>query len=353
MKTIMRYNLQRFLLASATTIALFAATNGRANLLAYEGWDYTAGGTFVGGNGGLGWNAGWIANGSANSGNIIALSGSLTYNDGFGNTLAVSGNRGFITADGSATGDNIVGGTAAQSTPGRALSFSRGTSGLTESTWISLLALRTGIPNPTPGAAPNDYLYGRATQPAGFFYNATPTSTTVGNEHLVVGRATQSTETTHPEWANDTWALVQQGTALASKVSNVNMAAPPADFLLIRIDHIGSTVNDAANADTARLWINPRLDVVPSDASADVVFNASEYAAGGAAPANTTRDFIFNRIRLFAGNAQTTPSGRSYGSVEMDELRIGETFADVTPIPEPSVAVFSGLAVLMLFRRRK
>lgn len=351
----MRNNSRNWVMAvGLATLAL--TSTARAQLLAYEGWDYTPDTTFVGLNGGSGWAAGWIANGSANTANIIARLGSLTYNDGFGNSLATTGNRGFITADGTAaTGDNI-GGTAAQSQPGRAFSFSRGDSGLTESTWISVLALRTGIPNPTPGAAPNDYLYGRATQPAGFFYNATPTSTTVGNEHIVVGRATQSAETIHPEWPNDTWALVQQGDAQKSKVSNVNLASAPADFLLIRIDHIGSTVNDVANADTARLWINPRLDVVPSDASADVVFNASEYLVGGAAPANATRDFIFNRFRMFAGSAQTTPSGRSYGSVEMDELRVGLTFLDVAPIaiiPEPSVAVLSALGLLFFLRRRK
>ena len=344
----MRYNLQRSLLASATTIALFAATNGRANLLAYEGWDYTAGGTFIGGTGGTGFSSGWLVNGG-NVNNSIALTGSLSYSDGFGHTLLTTGNRGFITADGTATGDNILNGALSQSSPLRPFSFSRGLDGTTVSTWISVLALRTGIPNPTPAAPPNDFLYGRAVGPAQFFYQSVATATTAGNEHFGFGRGTQSSET-DTSLAHDTWAVVQQGNANASKVSNVNMASAPADFLLMRVDHIGSTVNDLANADTLRVWINPALGSVPSDASADIVFNANEFAAA----LGVNRDFIFNKVRMFAGNVQTTPSGRSYGSLEMDELRIGESFADVTPlVPEPSVALLGGLAIVAFFWRRK
>ncbi len=332
--------------STALTLTLFFAVthSTQANLLAYEPWDYTSGATFVGGGGGFGFSSAWLLNGG-NAANNFVLQGGFTYTDAHGNSLAVSGNRALVTGDGSATGDNI-GGTAAGSQPLRPFDFARGVDGTTVSTWISVLALRTGLPNPTPAAAPDDYLYGRA---AGvqFFYQST-TATTAGNEQFSIGRATQSSETVK-EWPNDTWAVVQQGNANASKVSNVGFATPPADFLLIRIDHIGAAANDLANADTMHMWINPLLDTVPDDATADVVFNSNEYAAA----LSVNRDFNFNKLRIFGGSAQTTPSGRSYGSIELDELRVGETFADVTPIPEPSVFALAGLALLGFALRRK
>ncbi len=36
-----------------------------------------------------------------------------------------------------------------------------------------------------------------------------------------------------------------------------------------------------------------------------------------------------------------------------DEIRIGDSYASVTPVPEPSAALLSGLGVMMLLRRRK
>jgi hypothetical protein len=333
----------------ATTV-IAGAVSARAALLAYEGWDYTAGGTFNGLNGGFGFSSAWLLNGGAGgANNMVVNAGGFTYTDGNANSLVVVGNRGFVTGDGSATGDNIAGGLSGTSQPLRPFSFNRGTDGSTVSTWISVLALRTGIPNPTPGAPPADYLYGRS---AGvqFFYQST-TSTAQGNEQFTMGRGTQSSETA-TALANDTWSVLQQGNANAVKVSSVDFASPPADFLLIRIDHVGSTVNDLANADTLRMWINPLLDTVPTDASADITLNANEFAAA----LGINRDLNFNKLRIFAGNAQTTPSGRSYGSLEVDELRVGETFADVTPftmVPEPSIGVVGGLGLLFFLRRRK
>ncbi len=321
-----------------------AVPTAQAALLAYEGFDYATG-VLSGNNGGVGWNGAWIVGGNANNSQVVA--GSYTYTDINGYSLITSGNRAHITGDGSATGDNL-GGNNAGASPLRLLNAGRGLSGGLETTWISLIALRTGIPNPSPAAAPNDYLYGRAIG-AQFFYQST-TASTAGNEQFSIGRATQSSET-DTSWANDTWSVSQQGNANGQKVSNVNFANSPADFLLIRIDHIGSTVNDAANADTLRVWINPTdLNLIPSDASADITFNASEFAG---APLNLSRDWIFNRIRLFGGNLQ----GTSYGAFDLDELRIGETFADVTPnaiiVPEPAVAAVAGLGLLALISRRR
>lgn len=344
--------------AIALTVML-GQQNSKATLLAYEGFDYTPGNLDTTKNGGIGWSQAWQPTPTTSPAinNQQVFAGGFNYTDGLGNSLVVSGNRAHVTGDGGASGDNIGGnGTTTSVTPTRGLAFSRGTSGLTESTWISFIALRTGLPQgsvgqPPVGAAPNDYLYGRAAS-AQFFYNSAA-STTGGSEMFSVGRATQSSETgAASSLQNDTWGILQQGNALATKVSSVNWASSPADFMLMRIDHvggIGASGGVLTNADTIRLWINPNLDVLPADGAADITLNANDFNPTLA----INRDLVFNRFRIFGGGTNAVVG---YGSIEMDEIRVGETFVDVTPytsVPEPAVAALGGLSVLAIVLRRR
>lgn len=330
--------------------ALLSQQTANAALLAYEGFDYTAGNLDTTKNGGIGWSQPWQPTAvSGNLANQQVFSTGFTYTDGLGNALNVSGGRAHVTGDGSATGDNIGGvGTATSVTPTRGFSFNRGGNGLTETTWISFIAHRTGLIQPVVAGAPNDHLYGRATS-AQLFYNSV-TSTTGGSEMFGIGRATQSSETAN--LANDTWGVLQQGNANATKVSSVNWAAGAADFMLMRIDHlpgINAVSGLLTNADTIRVWINPNLDVAPLDGAADITLNANDFNPGQA----ITRDLVFNRFRIFGGGTNTT---QGYGSIELDEIRIGEGFGDVTPytaVPEPAIAAIGGLSVLALILRRR
>jgi hypothetical protein len=82
-------------------------------------------------------------------------------------------------------------------------------------------------------------------------------------------------------------------------------------------------------------------------AKADLLFTPISVSA------SNDRDYIFNIVRFFGGNFNTTVG---YSSVEVDELRIGTEFLDVTlrAIPEPSVfalGVCGGL-VMLAWRRR-
>lgn len=137
-------------------------------------------------------------------------------------------------------------------------------------------------------------------------------------ERLAVGDATWSQALGQD---NDSWGLIQGGSASnpGTRWSNVSLADP--SLVVVRLDH------NAGATDTAYLWVNPSLAAEPSTASAQ---------------ATTTGDFTFNQIRLFAGNPN--PVG-AQGVV--DELRVGQTWFDVTPVPEPGEwSVVTGVLLL-------
>jgi len=338
--------------------ALLSQQSANATLFAYEGFDYAADQTLLGLNGGSGFANAWQTNSTALN-NALVVGGSYAYTDSFGNSLVTAGNRAHVTGNGTAVsqttgaGDN-TGGSTANGAPFRALNVTRGVTGGPDTTWISFLGLRTGNPDITIDPAPSDYLYGRAAS-AQFFYNSVSSATgTRGNEHFSVGRGTQSSETgATTALPNDTWGVLQQGNALATKASTVNWASSPADFLLMRIDHvggIGSAGGVITNADTIRIWINPlSLATAPVDGTEDILLNANDFNPSLA----INRDLIFNRLGLFGGSENATVG---YGAMDFDEFRIADTFGDVTPYtsaPEPTVAALGGLSALLLILRRR
>lgn len=331
------------LVLASICVLISSAIPAKAVLLAYEPFDYAPAQSLIGLNGGIGFNSAWLYNSSSHSNNMVIVSGSFTYTDQYGNQLLTSGNRVHVTGDGSDQGDNTGGirGTASAQ-PLRVLSFYRGSGNVeTETTWISLLALRTGLPHPyeyTPGS----YLYyGRAASFQPFWVGDT-NSTTQGSERIAIGRASQNGEaaTLLPK---DTWGALNRGAATQSVVSQVPLTNLV--FLLVRIDHVPG-VNPGN--DTAYIWINPSsLVTEPLISTADITISASQFGS-------SDRDYNFDRIRLFGGSWNSTVG---YGSIQVDEIRIGTTFADVTPlVPEPSAVVLSvlgGLGLLVLRLRRK
>lgn len=173
--------------AALALAAMLSQQTTNAALLAYEGFDYTAGLTYLGQNGGTGFSSIWQTN-STHANNALTYAGSFGYMDGNGDQLYTTGNRARFTGNATAVsqttgvGDN-TGGNTANSAPFRSLNFSRGTNGTTQSTWVSFMALRTGNTDVTVDASPNDYLYGRAAS-VQFFYNAANTSAQ-GSEHFL------------------------------------------------------------------------------------------------------------------------------------------------------------------------
>ena len=94
-------------------------------------------------------------------------------------------------------------------------------------------------------------------------------------------------------------------------------AVDKAALLVARIDHIG----DETAPDNVHLWVNPLLSVAPltNNAVISILSDTNVY------------DFSFDWVRHFAGNPNTG-SNQPHAEYHFDELRIGETYADVTPI---------------------
>jgi hypothetical protein len=110
----------------------------------------------------------------------------------------------------------------------------------------------------------------------------------------------------------------------------------------MRIDHVAGTMNafDASGNDNVHFWMNPMLGSMPSDASAVGKYISDEIVAaattlGLVSPYNGTEggEFSFDRFRLFAGNDNGNPEAQWL----VDEIRVGETFADVTPFAPSGV----------------
>lgn len=325
-------------------VLMLGATTARAELLAYEGFDYEAGSALTATttwDGGFGFSQPWQPNlpSGANGYNQLIRAGSLVYIDANGNQLLTSGNRIHITGDGSDQGDN-TGGTRANAQPRRAFSFNRGSN--TETTWVSFLAIiNPAVVTPYWDAGANAYLYyGRATSVQLFQGTS--------SERLTIGTASQNGET-DPNLPNDTWRLVNRGSPAYTVASTVPLTnIPPnstANFVVVRIDHVAG--DDRVNApDTAYMWLNPSLTSEPDINNADAVSFAGT--------SGYERDYWFDTLRLFGGSWNSVVG---YGAADVDEIRVGTTYWDVAPlVPEPSAVMLSvvgGFGLLLLRLRRK
>lgn len=280
--------------ASHLLAFLALSATAPAALLVYEPFDYPSGTSIGGQNGGTGFAGPW---GAVGAGNLDATAPGATYSN-----LVASGNR--LTTIGGSGG-------AGSALSFRDLSTSFGADNTT--VWISLIGQRTGAQTGTGGIG------GVPSWVRGWnvsLFNA-------GTEILAIGEGTRTTGD------QDTWGLVVSGSSTNAATVWTSKSVGVESFLLVRIDYLPGN-------DNAYLWVNPSLASEPLISNADAT--------------TTAGNFSFNRIRPFAGN-ETAQGARAEGF--FDEIRMGTTFRDVAPIPEPSavVALISGLG-LFLRRRR-
>ena len=290
------------------------SSNTSAALLSYEGFVYTAGESLTnasaqGSGGSFGWGGRWTG---ANAANATNAANSLFYTDTAGNVLVTNGGSVVIGAPGGTTGN---------SQPSR--SFNLGTlsgstySGLTGpgTYWVSFVMQWIG---PVTANSPtNQYVRKGDLQ---FRSGALTNATSAGSATFTVGSPNAGNRIGTPV---DTWASWTGGDAVAG-VQNTGLAVSSAPLnaptlVLLRIDLDGTVANDTVYA-----WFNwTNLSVEPNLNTASTTNN-------------TANEDGWNNIRFDANGGN--PSGTNT-VLAVDEFRLGDTFADVTPFSAGSVQI--------------
>ncbi|MGI8965850.1 MAG: hypothetical protein ACR2H1_07140, partial [Limisphaerales bacterium] len=266
-------------------VYLSTTPSSEATLLSYEGFDYPAGSSIVGQNGGIGFSQAWQTNSSV--GVFTNQATSLSYSDPQENRLVTSGGSLFLQ------GSTIDAPTGGAAQPNRNLGYVRGTNGAdATTTWVSFLAVRQGPTTNNPAVPDNPYPRSANLS----LYNS-------GSEKLAMGNTALT--------SNNVVSIIPTGNITNAKPSTVSYSRT--NLIVVRIDHISG-----ASFDNAYLFVNPLLGSEPTLSQADT-------NSIGAF------DFTFNRIRPFAGGDRSTSAGSPYAELVLDEIRIGTTYADVVP----------------------
>ncbi|MEO8429631.1 MAG: hypothetical protein ABI651_21275, partial [Verrucomicrobiota bacterium] len=271
-------------------IALMIASGNSAHgaLLAYEGFDYPDGSDINGQNGGLGWTNAWYdVLGVFASTNVA---GSLTYADQSGNKLITTGNK--LRNSGDSTANNV-------SQPSRTLAHYFTAAGTNQTTWLTCLAQRFGTQDVDANGGPD--FYGR-----GANITMSDTIEDAINTNLV----SRFTYGSHSGEMLDVWEI--DIATPPTEIQTTNSIAQTS-MLVFRIDHMTNTVDNIPN-DVVFMWVNPPLGVEPSTNTSPAIFGDAELS--------------FDHFEFFAGGNNGT-----YLQAEwyVDEIRVGTTYADVTP----------------------
>ncbi len=298
---------------------LSAADRSHATLYAYEGFDYPIAANGLGSqNGGTGFSGGWDT--VANNGEILASS--LGYTDGGGRTLITSGNMAQMDGSSAGTAVNF-----------RTIDTSQLDYGSATTMYISFLGQKV------PSFA-GTTLDSRAINLALF---APASGGGVTGERVSVGHGTNTPaggfggEYRWGHFTNGNGANGQVGDATNAHYSSTNIQSSA--FVVLRID-INPPELGGVN-DRSTLYINPSLDAEPGSPSAIIIDTRDIFS--------TMTDFA--RLRPFGGNLN---AANGAGIMNLDEIRIGTTWGDVTPfVPEPGTAALAALAGIALLRRRR
>jgi len=107
-------------------------------------------------------------------------------------------------------------------------------------------------------------------------------------------------------------------------------------------------VDGAANNDIVSLWINPIASTLgdnTGEASASLAGNSYYSAVNATVTANLDASQISSFLLIGRGQASAAGNVNKSLDVTMDELRIGTTWAAVTPVPEASAFAIMAIAV--------
>jgi hypothetical protein len=268
---------------SAAAIIAASAGSLQAALHAYEGFNYTTGAALNGGAGGTGeWDSAWRAGASPALTNNIAPAG-LSYPG-----LVVSGSAVDTTNAATSIDFRDVG------------PYSTG------DVWISFLA-RPEAANAVTGT--NDNFFGLSV------YESTDAASGSVMSISKSGNSAKWGLLAFPTNANGSGP---NGTAGSTTITNAALPDIVANttYLLVTRFHFAAGVG-ADTADSVSLYVNPTPGEIPASASVEYI-DATSPITGG---------LSFDRMRLGAQN------GRDW---LVDEIRIGDTFADVAPAIPPN-----------------
>ena len=281
--------LLRGLIILLIALMIPAGNSAHGALLAYEGFDYPDGSDITGKNGGLGWTNAWYEIATFPSTNVA---GSLTYIDQSGNKLTTTGNK--LRNSGDATASNT-------SQPSRTLAHYYTATGTNQTTWLACLAQRFGTKDVD---ADGNSLYGRGANISMADTFDDPDS----SPDTLTYRFTYGSHTS-PK-IPDVWEI--DTATPATEIQSTNSIAQ-ISLLVFRIDHVTNTVDIVPN-DQVFMWVNPPLGVEPPTNTAAAILGDTELS--------------FNHFEFFAGGNNGT-----YLQAEwyVDEIRLGTTYADVTP----------------------
>ncbi len=142
----------------------------------------------------------------------------------------------------------------------------------------------------------------------------------------VGGRLISGSSPTHP---------VSGGTQTIA--DTLTFSAATTYMIVMHFDMTSGAVHSA--------WVNPDLNSLGTG-SAPTVANGGVFES----TSSNTLDYAFDRIRLGLFNGSST--------VTFDEIRIGESWIDVSPVPEPSsyalmLGIFGGALAACRRRRRR
>ena len=285
-----------------TTLALMGmlvlvswAGTAQAALTAYEGFDYTAGENVDGqGSATAGWAGAW---GGFSQGHAVVSDGGLSYTDGSSHSLSATGNAMWIEDGYDDASRDLSSGVAAGS-----------------DVWVSYLL---------DGA---DFAVGSglATQ-------------------LVLWGGDSETDTGLAIWSRDRgyggcWEFVLSANGSSTYVRDLtgdDYLVPGGTILLVAHIDNGETTSGTISAD---IWLNP-ADLTAADLGTPYV---SFSATGGSAT-----DAVGTLTNHNSG-------GWDAMDLKYDEIRLGDTLADVLPIPEPaSMALLAVGGLVTAVRRRR
>lgn len=275
-----------FRAAFGLILVLLITPVARAQLVGYEGFQYQAGLALNGLSGGSGWSAAPSGSWSTASSALAITPGSIVPSAPAA-TLETNGNRLTLPQ------------TSPFTTAARAFGSDLRTVSGTSEVWISFAITRTA--SATSGS------YG---------------GLVIGNEggagstsgRLFIGDSGAVSP------APDTWSLERAGGGTLG-VSNHVIASNPTALLVVRIQF-------QVGPDVVQLYVNRQ--------------------PGGGTP--ISNDAFLSNLDINPSNGAVTDFGVWYGGdggYQIDEIRIGVTYADVTPVPEPGILlVLAGVALM-------